>query len=135
MADYFHTSSVRAVLDLGYAKYRPMEELGALHDYAFETEAQHRDVILGHWVHIDPERAGPDGIKELRRCIDKRSGFLGYAVSASLSPPASDPLYEPYYKLCTEAGIPVLIFVGTTGLEQACPAATVSSSTIATHAT
>ena len=88
----------------------------ALHDYAFETEAAHRDVILGHWIHIDPQRAGAAGVKELRRCIDKKIGFLGYAVSASLSPPSSDPAYQPYYDLCIEAGIPVLIFVGTTGL-------------------
>jgi len=70
---------------------------------------------------IDPARAGPDGIKELRRCIDKRIGFLGYGVSASLSPPASDPLYAPFYKLCIEAKIPVLIFVGTTGLGAGLP--------------
>ena len=93
----------------------------ALHDYGFETERHHRDVILGHWIHVDPQRAGPAGVKELRRCIDKRIGFLGFAVSASLSPPASDPLYQPYYDLCTEAGIPVLIFVGTTGLGAGLP--------------
>ena len=38
------------------------------------------------------------------------------AISGSLSPHPSDPTYDPYYKLCIEAGIPVLIFVGTTGL-------------------
>ena len=50
MADYFRRNGVRAILDLGYAKYRPLEEMRALHDYAFETEAAHRDVILGHWI-------------------------------------------------------------------------------------
>ena len=109
MADHFRQNGVRAILDLGYAKYRPMQEMRALHDYAFETEAAHRDVILGHWIHVDPARAGPDGVRELRRCIDKRIGFLGYAISASLTPPASDPLYKPYYDLCIEAGIPVLV--------------------------
>jgi uncharacterized protein len=121
MAEHFRQSGVRVILDLGYAKYRPMEEMRALHDYGFETERHHRDVILGHWIHVDPQRAGPAGVKELRRCIDKRIGFLGFAVSASLSPPASDPLYQPYYDLCTEAGIPVLIFVGTTGLGAGLP--------------
>ena len=91
----------------------------ALHDYALATEAAHPDAI--HWIHIDPQRAGPDGVKELRRCIDKKRGFLGYAVSASLSPPASEPTYQPYYNLCIEAGIPVLIFVGTTGLGAGLP--------------
>jgi predicted TIM-barrel fold metal-dependent hydrolase len=121
MADHFRANNVRAILDLGFAKYRPLDEARALHDYAFETERAYSDVILGHWIHIDPERSGPEGVKELRRCIDKRIGFLGYAISASLSPPASDPLYAPYYKLCIEAGIPVLIFVGTTGLGAGLP--------------
>lgn len=121
MTDYFRESSVRAILDLGFAKYCPMDEMRILHDYAFETEAAHRDVILGHWIHIDPVRAGADGIGELRRCIDKRIGFLGYAISASLTPPASDPVYESYYKMCIDAGIPALIFVGTTGLGAGLP--------------
>src|SRR5499427_7292798 len=47
MAEHFRTNGVRAILDLGYAKYRPLEEMRALHDYGFETEAAHRDVILG----------------------------------------------------------------------------------------
>ena len=64
---------------------------------------------------------GADGVRELRRCIDNRIGFIGYGVSGSLSPPASDAGYDPYYKLCIEAGIPVLIFVGTTGLGAGLP--------------
>ena len=32
MAAYFRTSGVRAILDLGYAKYRPLDEMRALHD-------------------------------------------------------------------------------------------------------
>jgi predicted TIM-barrel fold metal-dependent hydrolase len=44
-------------------------------------------------------------------------------ASGSLSPPPSDSSYDPYYKLCIEAGIPVLIFVGTTGLGRDCRAA------------
>jgi predicted TIM-barrel fold metal-dependent hydrolase len=71
-------------------------------------------VILGHWVHIDP-RTGPEGVRELRRCRDQRIGFLGLGVSGSGSAPASDPVWDRYYKFCIEAGIPVLIFVGTTG--------------------
>ena len=64
---------------------------------------------------------GAAGVKELRRCIDGRVGFVGYAVSASKSPPASDPSYDPFYKLCIEARIPVLIFVGSTGLGAGLP--------------
>ena len=54
MAQYFRDSGVQTILDFGFSKFLPMEETRALHDYAFETEAAHRDVILGHWIHIDP---------------------------------------------------------------------------------
>ena len=56
MAQYFRENNVQAILDFGFSKFLPMEEMLALHDYAFETEAAHRDVILGHWIHIDPRR-------------------------------------------------------------------------------
>src|SRR5258706_6643725 len=121
MAQHFRDNGVRAILDLGFAKYRPLEEMQALHDYAFEVERQHADAILGHGIHVDPLRT-PAGVRELRRCIDQRHGFLGFAVSGSLTPPASDPAFDPYYALCREAGIPVLIFVGTTGLGAGLPA-------------
>jgi predicted TIM-barrel fold metal-dependent hydrolase len=120
MADVFRTNGVKAILDFGFAKFRPIEEMRALHDYAFETERAHRDAILGHWIHVDP-RMGADGVAELRRCIDNKVGFLGFAVSSSLTPPASDERFRPYYRLCIEAGMPVLIFVGTTGLGAGLP--------------
>ena len=56
MAQYFRDSNVQAILDFGFAKFLPMGEMQALHDYAFETEAGYRDVIIGHWLHIDPRR-------------------------------------------------------------------------------
>jgi predicted TIM-barrel fold metal-dependent hydrolase len=120
MAQYFRDSGVKAILDFGFTKFRPLDEMQSLHDYAFETERAHGDVILGHWIHIDP-KMGADGVRELRRCIDHRIGFIGYGVSGSLSPPPSDPGYDPYYKLCIESGIPALIFVGTTGLGAGLP--------------
>jgi hypothetical protein len=120
MADFFRLNGVKAILDFGFAKFRPIDEMRALHDYAFETERAHRDTILGHWIHVDP-RMGADGLAELRRCIDNKVGFLGFAVSSSLTPPASDERFRPYYRLCIEAGIPVLIFVGTTGLGAGLP--------------
>jgi predicted TIM-barrel fold metal-dependent hydrolase len=120
MAGYFRDNGVAAILDFGFTKFRPLEEMKSLHDYAFATERAHRDEILGHWIHVDP-KMGQDGVRELRRCIDMRLGFIGFAVSSSLSPPASDTAYDPYYRLCIEAKIPVLIFVGTTGLGAGLP--------------
>jgi predicted TIM-barrel fold metal-dependent hydrolase len=120
MADYFRASGVQAILDLGFSKFRPLQEMKELHDYAFATERAYPDQIIGHWIHIDP-RMGKDGLTELRRCIDKRIGFIGFAVSGSLSPPPSDASYAPFYRLCIEAHVPALIFVGTTGLGAGMP--------------
>lgn len=116
MADHFRAMNVQAILDLGLRRDIPAEEVRDLHDYAFRTQREHADVILGNWLHLDP-RSGQDGVRELRRCIDAASGFLGFAVAgAGWNVAASDPLYEPYYRLCAEARIPVLIMVGYTGL-------------------
>jgi hypothetical protein len=68
MAQYFRDNGVKAILDFGFTKFRPIEEMRALHDYAFETERAHRDVILGHWIHIDPKMgAGGSRVAALRR--------------------------------------------------------------------
>jgi len=120
MAEYFRRSDVKVVLDFGFTKTMPVDEIAAVHDYGFATERAHPDAILGHWLHIDPH-TGADGVRELRRCIDAAPGFLGFAVSGSGSGPASDPVWAPFYRLCIEAGIPVLVFVGTTGLGAGLP--------------
>ena len=64
---------------------------------------------------------GPDGVKELRRCIDIRGSVFLVLRYRLLSPPGSDPCYDPFYQLCIEAGIPILFFVGTTGLGAGLP--------------
>ena len=120
MADYFRRSGVRTILDFGFTKFIPLAEAKLVHDYGFETQRAHPDVILGHWIHIDPH-TGAEGVHELRRCIDHAPGFVGFAVSGSGSGPASDPAWKPFYELCIEAGIPALIFVGTTGLRAGLP--------------
>lgn len=120
MADYFRASNVRVILDFGYTKFIPLAEAAPVHDYGFETQRAHPDVILGHWIHIDPA-TGNDGLRELRRCIEAAPGFIGFAVSGSGSGPASDPKWFPFYDLCIEAHIPALIFVGNTGLGAGLP--------------
>jgi len=69
MAEYFRRSDVKVVLDFGFTKTMPIDEIAAVHDYGFATERAHPDAILGHWLHIDPH-TGVDGVRELRRCID-----------------------------------------------------------------
>jgi predicted TIM-barrel fold metal-dependent hydrolase len=120
MADYFRQSNVRTVLDFGFTKFIPLDEARAMHDYGFATERAHPDAIIGHWIHIDPY-TGVEGVRELRRCIDNAPGFIGFAVSGSGSGPPSDPVWKPFYQLCIDAGVPALIFVGTTGLGAGLP--------------
>ena len=79
MAAHFRDSGVRAILDFGYAKFRPLEEMRALHDYAFETEAAHRDVILGHWIHIDPAHAAAPAVQ--RAAALHRQAASGFSAS------------------------------------------------------
>ena len=117
MADYFRKSDARVILDLAFTSKLPIEEVREQHDYSFETERAHADVILGHWIHLDPFH--PESIGELRRCIDKRVGFLGMHINAT--PPASDPVWEPYYRLCIEANIPAMILVGMSAIGAGVP--------------
>lgn len=121
MVDYFRKNQARVILDTGksafFTKVFPLEELMEQHDYGFEFERAHRDVILGHWLHFNP--TVPEHLKEFRRCIDNRVGFLG--VGAGPYPSAGDALWEPYYDLCIQANLPVLIFVGMTALGAGMP--------------
>ncbi len=112
MTDYFRKSDARVILDLAFTHNLPMDEVREQHDYCFDTERAHQDVILGHWIHLDP--LNPDSLGELRRCIDKRIGFLGLHVNAT--PPASDPAWTPLYELCVEANVPVMILVGMSAI-------------------
>jgi predicted TIM-barrel fold metal-dependent hydrolase len=113
MANYFKEMKVKVILDLGFTKFLPMEEVKELHDYAIRVRGKFSDVILGNWIQIDP-RTGSQGLKELKRCLG--SGFIGFAVSGTaLGIPASESVFDPFYTLCIEAGIPVLILVGFTG--------------------
>jgi predicted TIM-barrel fold metal-dependent hydrolase len=121
MAEYFRARNARVILDLGVHVDQSLETFRAQHDYAFETQRQHPDVILGHWLHIDP-RWGKDGVREMERCLHASPGLVGLAVvGAGFNVPANDPRYDPLYRLCIEARVPALIFVGTTGLGATLP--------------
>jgi predicted TIM-barrel fold metal-dependent hydrolase len=120
MAAYFRKSGVQVILDFGFTKFIPLAQARELHDYGFATERAHPAEILGHWIHIDPH-TGAEGVRELRRCIDAAPGFLGFAANGSGSGPVTDPAWAPFYDLCIGAKIPVLIFVGTTGLGAGLP--------------
>jgi len=88
MAEHFRKTGVRVMLDLGVRMSQSVEEARALHDYAFATQREHPDVILGHWLHIDP-RHGRDASAELDRCLRAAPGVVGLGV------PGSDSTFRP----------------------------------------
>jgi hypothetical protein len=123
MADDFRSAGVRVILDFGYTKYLPPDAARPLHDYGFATQRAHADAILGQWVHFQAELGMP-ALAEFRRCLEigaAGGGFVGLAVSGSGGLPASDPAWDPFYRLCSDAKAPALIFVGTTGLGAGLP--------------
>lgn len=116
----FRAANMRVILDFGFTKFVPVEEARELHDYAFENQRNFPDVVIGNWLHFQPEIGRP-ALKEFERCLAEGTGFLGLAASGSGGVPASDPAYNPFYQTCIDANIPALIFVGTTGLGSGMP--------------
>ena len=66
MAQYLRASQVRAILDFGFTKNLPLDEVVPLHDYALQVQAKYPDAVFGHWLQIDP-RSGEAGAAELER--------------------------------------------------------------------
>lgn len=121
MADHFRKLNVRPIVDLGYTRYLPIAEAKVLHDYAIEFAREHRDIILGIWVTIDP-RHGQAAIEEIRRCRDAGPAVVGFvAAAAPLGFAPSDPVLFPFYELCIDLAMPALITVGYSGLGAGLP--------------
>ncbi|MEI6384296.1 MAG: amidohydrolase family protein [Betaproteobacteria bacterium] len=115
MASYFRSQNVKTILDFGFTKNLPIDEVIPLHDYAIQTQATYRDCIFGNWIQINP-RHGKAGADELERCIKASKGFVGFCVSASgMGFVASDPIYGPFYEVARAYQRPVLVLVGHTG--------------------
>ena len=115
MAAYFRQHAARVILDFGFTKTMPLEEVREYHDYALATQRRFPDVIYGNWLQIDP-RTGAEGAAEFARCIKASAGFVGLCISAAgMGFPASDPIYRPFYEVAIAAGCPVLVLVGYTG--------------------
>lgn len=121
MVDYMRQNDARTILDLSFVKTLPIDEIREHHDYAFAVQRQNRDVIFGQWLQFDPRRSA-EALPEFRRCLDMKVGFVGFCVNGQVTGvPASDPLWDPFYKLSIEADLPVMILTGLTGIGQGLP--------------
>ena len=121
-AQYFRDQNVQTILDISWIKELSLEEMKPYHDYVFDVQARHRDVMFGQWMQFDPRRHGIKAVTEFERCVEKRVGFVGLCVNGQVTGvPASDPLWDPFYKASIDAGSPVMILAGLTGIGQGLP--------------
>lgn len=121
-ADYFRKNNVRVILDISWIKELPLEEMRTYHDYVFEVQARHRDVMVGQWLQFNPAKHGPAAVDEFRRCLDKKAGFVGLCVNGQVTGVApSDARWAPFYEASIEANAPVMILTGLTGIGQGFP--------------
>lgn len=121
MTDYFRSHNVRTILDLSFTKFLPIEEIREHHDYAFAVQRENPDVIFGHWLQFDPHRP-LEAIREFDRALAANAGFIGLCVNGQVTRvPASDVRWDPFYQLAREAGRPIMILTGLTGIGQGLP--------------
>jgi predicted TIM-barrel fold metal-dependent hydrolase len=117
-------NNVRAMMDLATTALYPMniDQIRELHDYTFDVQRKNKDVIFGHWLTLDP-RLGKEAIKEYERSVAANAGFIGFGIIGQMPNgfPASDPIWDPFYKVSIDAKIPVLIHSGLTGIGQGLP--------------
>ena len=65
MADYFRRNNARVILDLAWTKFLPIPEMREYHEYAFDFQRKHPDVVFGHWIILDP-RKGQEAVRRIR---------------------------------------------------------------------
>lgn len=121
MIDYIRKSNARTILDLSFTKTLHIDEIRSHHDYAFDLQRANPDVIFGHWLQFDPHRS-LESIREFDRALAANAGFIGLCVNGQVTGvPADDPLWDPFYQVSIEAGTPIMILTGLTGIGQGLP--------------
>lgn len=122
MADRFRKNNVRTILDI-YRTWRQTDpdEIRESNDYIVEFARNNPDVVYGNWLAINP--AMKDfWIGEFERLLGSGAGFFGFCQSQNrLGFPPSDPIWDPFYKLSIDMGVPVLLMTGLTGIGQGMP--------------
>jgi len=122
MAEGFRTRNVRTILDI-YRTWRMTDEdeIRASNDYVVDFARKNPDVVYGNWLAANPTMKD-FWLAEFKRLVDTKTGFFGFCQSQnSLGFPPSDPVWDPFYKLSIEAGAPVLLMTGLTGIGQGMP--------------
>ncbi len=122
MAETFRSRNVRTILDI-YRTWRMTDEdeIRASNDYAADFARKNPDIVYGNWLAINPAMK-EFWLKEYERLAGSGAGFFGFCQSQnSLRYPPSDPIWDPFYKLSIDAGAPVVLMVGLTGIGQGQP--------------
>jgi hypothetical protein len=122
MAQTLRSRNVRSILDI-YKTWRTTDEdeIRATNDYAADFTRKNPDIVYGNWIAINPAMK-EFWLKEAKRLMAGNAGFVGFCQSQnSLGFPPSDPVWDPFYKLAIEAGAPVLLMCGLTGIGQGMP--------------
>jgi len=121
-AEYFRAHHARVILDISWIKELPLDSMRPYLDYVFDVQRRHSDVIFGQWLQFDPRKHGLEAIAEYRRCVEKNCGFAGLCVNGQVTAtPASDSLWDPFYRAAIDANAPVMILTGLTGIGQGLP--------------
>jgi hypothetical protein len=122
MAETYRSREVRSIFDI-YRTWRMTDEdeICASNDYAAKFARENPDISYGNWLAINPSMKD-FWIKEYQRLVSSGSGFFGFCQSQnSLRYTPSDPIWDPFYKLSIDAGVPVLLMAGLTGIGQGQP--------------
>lgn len=96
-------------IDSGLHQKMPLTLTEKTNHHANEA-AKYPNVIT--FVGIDPRR-GETGLKELKRAVTEQ-GCRGWKVYPPNGFYPDEKEFDPYYELCVELGIPVLIHLGIT---------------------
>ena len=121
MARYFRDSDVRVMLDLGFTREMPLDEVRPLHDEMIAYQRENPDVVLGNWLQVAAD-SGRAGVDEIERVRAAKAGLTGLAVSGIGNRRLiTDPSLRPFYEYCVDSRTPVMFFVGYTGIGAGLP--------------
>ena len=113
--DGIRKADVKAVVVTGGLKsigWKDLDEIKKMNDYAGELIKKYPDTIIGAWVFLDPDW-GMKGVRELERCIhDLKTYGAGICGILAGGIPADDEIWYPFYEVCTDAKVPIKIWVG-----------------------